>query len=109
MTGNLSVTGSITATGNVTAYSDISLKENIRPLENSLEKVNKLRGVQYDRLDTNSKDEIGVIAQEIEEVYPEFVHEGEDGIKSVNYSKMVAVLIESIKELTAKVERLENK
>ena len=109
MSGNLSVTGSITATGDVTAYSDISLKENIRPLENSLEKVNKLRGVQYDRIDINSKDEIGVIAQEIEEIYPEFVHEGEEGIKSVDYSKMVSVLIEAVKELTEKVNRLENK
>ena len=51
---------------------------------------------------------IGVIAQEVEEVYPEFVSEGEDGIKSVDYSKMVAVLIEAVKELTEEVNTLKS-
>ena len=49
-----------------------------------------------------------MIAQEVEEVYPEFVSEGEDGIKGVDYSKMVAVLIESVKELTEEVNTLKS-
>ena len=101
--------GNLTVTGNVNSQSDVRLKNNIRPLENTLDQVNKLRGVKYDRIDIESKDVIGVIAQEVEEIYPEFVHTDDEGIKSVDYSKMVAVLIESVKELTEKVNQLENK
>ena len=50
--------------------------------------------------------QIGVIAQELEEVYPEFVHTNENGMKAVNYAQMNAILIEAIKELNAKVESL---
>ena len=101
--------GHFTATGDLIANSDIKLKTNIQPLENSLEKVNQLRGVSYDRVDIEKDNCIGVIAQEVEEVYPEFVSEGEDGTKGVDYSKMVAVLIESVKELTAEVNTLRNR
>ena len=100
--------GSFTATGDITSNSDIKLKTNIQSLENSLEKVNQLRGVSYDRVDMDKDNCIGVIAQEVEEVYPEFVSEGEDGIKSVDYSKMVAVLIEAVKELTEEVNTLKS-
>ena len=100
--------GHFTATGDLIANSDIKLKTNIQPLENSLEKVNQLRGVSYDRVDIEKDNCIGVIAQEVEEVYPEFVSEGEDGIKGVDYSKMVAVLIESVKELTEEVNTLKS-
>ena len=101
--------GHFTATGDLIANSDIKLKTNIQPLEKSLEKVNQLRGVRYDRVDIEKDNCIGVIAQEVEEVYPEFVSESEDGIKGVDYSKMVAVLIESVKELTAEVNTLRNR
>ena len=106
--------GNATATGNVTAYSDIRLKENIQPLENSLDKVMRLRGVSYTRKDTGSQ-EIGVIAQEVEEVIPEFVHisdgvaEDENAltdVRSVDYGRMVSVLIEAIKEQQAQIEEL---
>tara|TARA_A100001201_G_scaffold136310_1_gene125218 strand:- start:6735 stop:7124 length:390 start_codon:yes stop_codon:yes gene_type:complete len=100
--------GHFTATGDITSNSDIKLKTNIQSLENSLEKVNQLRGVSYDRIDIEKDNCIGVIAQEVEEVYPEFVSEGEDGIKSVDYSKMVAVLIEAVKELTEEVNTLKS-
>ena len=106
--------GNATATGNVTAYSDVRLKENIQPLENSLDKVMRLRGVSYTRKDTGSH-EIGVIAQEVEDVIPEFVHIS-DGVatdenaladvRSVDYGRMVSVLIEAIKEQQAQIEEL---
>ena len=101
--------GSFTATGNVTAYSDIKLKRNIDTIPDALEKVCKLRGVTYDRIDLEGLEnerQSGVIAQEVEEVLPEVVSTNEEGIKSVAYGNMVGLLIESIKELKAEIETL---
>ena len=99
--------GDFTATGNVTAYSDITLKDNIETIPNALDKVLNLRGVQFDRIDReDNPHEIGVIAQEVEEVIPEVVLTHEDGLKSVAYGNLVGLLIESIKELKAEVNDL---
>ena len=98
-------TGDCTAAGEVTANSDIRLKTNIKTIENGLDKVLQLRGVEYDRIDIE-RHQIGVIAQEVEKVLPDVVHTGEDGIKSVAYGNIVAVLIESIKELKGEVSEL---
>ena len=91
--------GNWTAIGNITAYSDERLKENIKTIPNALETVKRLRGVCFDRKDFNGKG-IGVIAQEIEQVLPEVVVEGE--YKSVSYGNIVGLLIEAIKELEKK-------
>ena len=102
--------GTVTATGNITAYSDISLKENIETIPNALDKVLNLRGVEFDRKDLSDKPhQIGVIAQEVEEVIPEVVLTNEEGIKSVAYGNLVGLLIESIKELKAEVNDLKAK
>ena len=100
--------GHFTATGDIIANSDIKLKKNIETLENPIEKVKQLRGVRYDRVDIEKDNCIGVIAQEVEEIYPEFVSEGEDGTKGVDYSKMVAVLIEAVKEQQKQIEELKS-
>ena len=100
--------GDFTATGNVTAYSDVTLKENIETIPNALDKVLRLRGVEYDRID-REEHQIGVIAQEIEEVIPEVVITNEEGIKSVAYGNLVGLLIESVKELKAEVNDLKAK
>ena len=93
----LSTTSSgITVSGEVDATSDIKLKENIKTIENSLDKVLQLRGVEFDWKETKDSS-IGLIAQEVEEVLPELVHETDD-IKSVSYGNITAVLIEAIKE-----------
>ena len=106
---NSSVTfASIVSSGNVTAYSDLKLKTEIHTIKNPLDMVTKLRGVNYKWLN-NGQPDIGVIAQEVEEVIPEIVKETNDGIKTVDYGRMVSVLIESIKELNAKVKILEGK
>ena len=108
LTLDMSEAGAATFNNNVTAFSDARLKDNIETLEDGLAKVEQLRGVTYTR---DGKENIGVIAQEIEKILPEIVLTADDemGTKSVDYSRITAVLIEAVKELSAKVKELENK
>lgn len=103
----LYVYGTMTASGDVVAYSDVRVKENIKTIDNALDKVNALRGVEFNKIG-DTKKSIGVIAQEIEKVLPEVVREEDDGMKAVAYGNIVGVLIEAVKELSNKVEELEN-
>ena len=101
-------TGNVTITGNLTENSDIKLKENINDIDNALDKVNSLRGVEYNMIADESKTKkIGFIAQEVEEVVPELVFDNGD-TKSVAYSNTVALLVEAVKELTDKVNDLQS-
>lgn len=92
------------AKSDVVTYSDARFKHNVVTIDNALEKVNALRGVEYEK---GGKQNIGVIAQEVEVIVPEVVHTDPEGMKSVSYGNLVGLLIESIKELTARVESLE--
>lgn len=99
--------------GDVIAFSasDRRLKDNIKPIENALEKVNKISGVEFDwnsNQDTYAEGmhDIGVIAQEIEEVIPEVVKTRDNGYKAVKYEKIVPLLIEAIKEQQAQIDEL---
>lgn len=110
----LSVNGSIVASNNVTAFgtytafSDARVKTNVETIDAALDKVKAIRGVTYDRTDMPSLGrQMGVIAQEIEEVLPEVVTTHDDGMKSVAYGNMVGLLIEAVKVLAARVEQLE--
>jgi hypothetical protein len=106
--GDINASGVVTAS-NISQSSDRRYKTQIEPLINPLANVMKLRGVSYYWKDKSRSDrkQIGLIAQEVEAVYPEFVHTNKDGFKSVNYSSMVSVLIEAVKELQAKITTLE--
>ena len=97
---------SIYADYDIVAYSDISVKENIRPIENVIERVQKSRGVLYDRIDSGHKDNIGFIAQELEVTFPELVVTNEDGTKAVKYQNAVAVMFEAIKEQQKQIDEL---
>lgn len=102
--------GNINISGSLSQSSDERLKKDIQTLDSALEKTGQLRGVSY-TWKTDAQDEspqIGVIAQEVEKVYPEFVHTDEAGMKSVNYAQMTAVLIEAVKELNTQVQNLQN-
>lgn len=99
--------GNATATGDVTAYSDIRVKENIITLDNALDKVLSLRGVYYNRVDSEDKQrKVGVIAQETLEVLPEVVGKDTDGMYNVAYGNITAVLIEAIKEQQTQIQEL---
>ena len=95
--------GTFTATGDIVAYSDKRLKSNIKTLDGS--KVLKMRGVSFEK---DGKKGSGVIAQELEKVAPELVH-NELEYKGVAYGNLVGYLIEAIKELELRVKELENK
>lgn len=128
--GGIKVTGQLSATADVIAYSsDERLKENIKPIENAVDKVKQLNGVTFDWNDKSEElgfepstklNDVGVIAQEVEKIFPQLVHlapfdigsdeegntiskSGED-YKTVNYSRLTPVLIEAIKEQQVTVE-----
>jgi hypothetical protein len=100
----------ITVTGTVTETSTIRVKENVRPLEGALDKVMGLRGVVYDMKDKSASNQIGLIAEEVFEVVPNVVYRDEEGeIAGVQYARLVAVLIEGMKEQEARIKMLEAK
>ena len=88
----------------IAAYSDEKLKTDIKPIENSLEKVLQLNGVNYKKKDDLSRTCMGVIAQNVEKQCPEVVHM-HNGTKTVAYNNLIALLIEAIKELNEKINR----
>ena len=96
---------SLTSSGNVTAYSDATLKKEVSTINDALGIVGKLRGVTYKWI-SNEQEDIGVIAQEVEAVVPEVIKETEDGIKTVDYGRLVSVLINAVNELKAEVDAL---
>lgn len=105
--GTITVTN-LTASQTITAQdfnstSDNRVKENIKTIENSLNTLSQLRGVSFDWKETG-KGSYGVIAQELQEILPDLVKNGE--IKSVNYNGIIGVLIEAVKELSAEVKEL---
>ena len=112
--GKATFGATLSAVGDVVAYasSDERLKDNIIPISNPTEKLKQIGGYTFDWNDNQTTYEghdIGVIAQEIEKVLPEVVTTRDNGYKAVKYDKIVALLIESNKELLKRVEELESK
>jgi hypothetical protein len=106
----LNVTGSIYATGDITALSDKRQKQNIIPLEQSLNLLTQLTGYSYTRLGSTNKEHIGLIAQEVNEVFPQSVtYDDELGLYSLNYGCLIAPVIQAIKELKQTVDKLQEK
>jgi hypothetical protein len=125
MTGRLGVgsgvsvpatNGVIVATNDVIAFasSDSRLKDNKTILTNPLDKVSKLNGYEFDwipmlGIHENEGHDIGLIAQEVEKVLPEIVKTRDNGYKAIRYEKIVPLLIEAIKELSAEIDKLKSK
>ena len=98
----------LTVNHDITTTSDKRLKENISNINNPVEKVKKLRGVNFSwKADAEHKNNIGFIAQEVQEVVPELVKSKDDGFLTVNYQQMVALLAESMKEQQQVIETLQ--
>jgi Chaperone of endosialidase len=100
-------TGNAALAGSLIQNSDARLKTNIIPLNNTLSIINKLSGYKYYWKDAHrdSTEQIGLLAQEIQQVLPQLVKTDDNGILSVNYSGMVPVLLQAIKEQNAKMEQ----
>ncbi len=99
LTFKLQVNGDIKV--NSTTYSsDVHLKKDIAPVINALDKISRLKGVSFEWKDrpTDHRKHIGVIAQDVEKIFPEVVY-GQEGDKSVDYASLIAPLIEAVKEL----------
>ena len=120
-TGNITgaiITGStLRSTGDVVAYyvSDSRLKENKVPLNNSLEKLQKIEAYSFDwkevddNICTRRGHDVGLLAQEVREILPEAILERDNGYLSLDYIKMIPLLVSSIKELKAEIEALKAK
>ena len=114
--GNAYFAGSIYAVGDITAFSDENLKTNIEKIPNAVDKIQKINGYTFDRIDIETQRQSGVIAQEIQAVLPEVVTSDDTGTLSVAYGNMAGLFIEAIKEqqktiedLTKRIETLEGK
>ena len=108
-TATFATNGNLTITGALIETSSIKVKENVETSEGNLEKVVNLRPVTYNKIGSETK-ELGLIAEEVAEVYPEFVQYYENGEPiGVHYSRLTAALIGAVKELTNQVQELNKK
>lgn len=104
--------GDANLVGTLKENSDINLKEEIKPLERSLDRITKLRGVNYkwkDKRRRGDKKQLGLIAQDVEKVFPEAVSEDTAGMKGIAYSRLIAPLIEAVKELKSENDELKER
>ena len=116
VTGGVGISGALNVGGDVVAYasSDERLKDNIELISNPIEKVQSLKGVTWnwnenaDELQ-QSLPNVGVIAQDVEKVLPQLVHDRDNGFKGVDYAKLTGLLIEAIKEQQKQIDDLKSK
>ena len=103
----LDPTGNLAIVGTLSQGSDARYKTNVQPLTDALAKVKKVEGVSFQRVDNpEPRTQIGFIAQDLEAVVPEVVITDSEGMKSVEYSNMVALLTEAIKEQQQQIDML---
>ncbi len=120
ITGTLNATGNATVQGTLYCYndviafstSDLSLKENISQIRNPLNKISLIKGYNFNWKDNSSShltgSDTGLIAQEIEQIIPEAVMTRSNGVKAVNYNKVIPLLVECINTLKAEIDTLRN-
>jgi hypothetical protein len=108
--GNAVFVGSnLTVSGTITELSSRRFKENIKPLESVLEKVEKLEPVTYTKT-LIQEEEIGLIAEDVAELFPEVVTYDQDGtVQGIQYQRLSVILLKAVQELTDRITKLENK
>ena len=96
--------------GSYNATSSLRYKDNVVTLSDASNLVKQLRGVSYDRKDGTVKNDVGVIAEEVQQLIPAIVGLNSEGVAdSVDYGRLSAVLIEAVKDILARLEKLESK
>jgi hypothetical protein len=105
--------GNLYAEQDIVAFysSDITVKENVQVISNPLEKIERIKGVTFNwnkeyQEKLKQVNDVGIIAQDVEQVIPEATTTRKSGIKAVNYDKIIPLLIESVKELNKKIDQL---
>ncbi len=104
------INGDLWVDGVLNTPSDERLKKNITTLTGVLDKLNRLRGVTYEFKDQQkyaTGPQIGIIAQELQKVFPELVSQGADGYLAVNYSQLSAVILQAVKEQQQEIDQLQ--
>lgn len=102
------VSGTLTVT-EIIESSSIELKENIRPIENSFDIIGNLKGVVYDRKDGSRVNEPGLIAEDVHQYLPNLVSTRDGVIEGISYTRLIAYLIEAVKELKTELDTLKTK
>jgi len=97
ISGDLTISGDLSA-ANFDSTSDVALKENLNVIESPLEKIAQLNGYTFNWKE-NKQEAVGIVAQEVEKVFPQIVRTGSDGVKRVSYDSLIPVMLEAIKEL----------
>jgi hypothetical protein len=114
-TGSLVVAGGVGIAGrltvnNIVETSSIAFKENVNPIQNALDSILNLRGVNYDRKDQSEINEAGLIAEEVDKIIPSLVTKDDNGNPyGVKYTKVVAYLVEAVKEQQKQIEDLKKR
>jgi hypothetical protein len=110
----LLIYGNAWASGGTWSTSDVRYKKNVNTFMNALDKLQKLRGVsfdwnidQYPELRFSDRNQIGFIAQEVEEIFPELVKEDHEGYKAIDYSRFTPIIVEAMKEQQQEIEDLQ--
>ena len=106
MTGDATFQNDLLVRGEITCTSDMTLKKNINNIDNALDKINKINGVEFNWI-VNNRKSFGIVAQEVEEILPEAVVNNSNGFKSVNYNCLVGLMVEALKEQNEKYNSLE--
>jgi hypothetical protein len=87
--------------------SSIALKENFRPIDDALDKILQLTGLIYDRKDGSNKDEVGLIAEDVDQIIPNIVGKDKDGKPSnIAYQRLTAYLVEAVKQIKQEIDQL---
>jgi Chaperone of endosialidase len=100
--------GKLWSTGGVVQGSDVRLKKEVAPLGDVTQNLLALRGVRFKWQDAGRGDspQFGLIAQEVERIFPELVTDGPDGIKGINYAGLIPPLVETVKQQQAQITEL---
>jgi hypothetical protein len=100
--------GTLTIADRLVELSSIRYKESIEPIQSALDNVLRLRPVTYNKIG-KTETELGLIAEEVAEIYPEVVKYDQDGRPDgINYSRLSVVLLKAVQELTEKIKKLES-